>query len=128
MCNNNSQRAATQARLYRERLERIANACGLSTKSPLGAEWVISHMKTDIYRALSDKDLIEEAAMYYMVHRLSTYEYVDKDDLPHKLTYLERARMMIAMQYGKDWSLDQFEVALNNYVLRLKKSKGAHSN
>lgn len=127
MCNNN-QRAAAQARLYRERLERIANACGLPTNSPLGAEWVLSHMKTDIYRALSDKDLIEEAAMYYMVHRLSTYEYVVNNDLPQKLTYLERARMMIAMRYGKDWSVDKFECALNNYSLRLKKSKGAHSN
>ena len=85
-------------------------------------------MRTDIYRALSDKDLIEEAAMYYMVNRLSTYEYIDKDDLPQKLTYLERARMLIAMKYGRDWSLDQFEVALNNYVLRLKTSKGANSN
>lgn len=121
MCNNNrAEQAAAQTRLYRERLVRVAEACGLSTSSPLGAEWVEEHMANDLYKALNEDALVEEAAMYYMIYRLSTYEYVDSDDLPHKLTYTQRARMLMAMRYGKDWSKETFERALENYANKLK--------
>ena len=128
MCNNNrAEQAAAITKMYRERLERVATTCGLSTSSPLIAEWILDRLDNDNYHVMPERDLQESVALYYMVYRLSTFEYVDSSDLTHKLTYAQRARLLRAMRPDKDWTVEQFERALDNYVKQIK-TKGVHSN
>ena len=121
MCNNNrSQHAAALTKMYRERLEQVVIVNKASTLSPLAAEWILDHMDKDDMIKTTDAYLLDDFRLYYMLRRLSEFSYVDNQDLPHKLTFPQRARLLTVMHRWRNWDVDLFEQALKGYSDKLK--------
>lgn len=129
MCNNNrSQQAAALCKMYREHLEKVVVVNKASILAPISAEWILDHLDNDNMLKTTETYLQDDFRLYYMVRRLSEYTYVDKKtDLPHRLTFPQRARLLTVMHKWRNWDTELFERALANYVDKLK-TKGANSN
>lgn len=120
MCNNNREKAAALCKMYRERLQAIVVVNKASLLAPISAEWIVDHMSKDNMLTTTDAYLMDDFKLYYMIRRLNEFSYVDKDDLPHKLTYPQRARLMCAMHKWKNWDTELFEIAMKGYADKLK--------
>ena len=121
MCNNNrAQQAAALCKMYRERLEKVVVVNKASLLAPISAEWILDHMDKDNMLTTTDAYLLDDFKLYYMLRRLSEYTYIDNQDLPHKLTFPQRARLLTVMHKWRNWDVDLFEQALKGYSDKLK--------
>ena len=120
MCNNNREKAAALCKMYRERLEKVVVVHKASLLAPISAEWILDHMDKDNMLTTTDAYLLDDFKLYYMIRRLNEFSYVDKDDLPHKLTYPQRARLLCVMHKWRNWDVELFEQALKGYSDKLK--------
>ena len=98
MCNNTrSEQAAAQNKMLRNKCEQAADAWGISRTSPLFADFCDHVLQDNISPKSSVYNLLK---WWWFRDFLATYEYVDADDLPHRLSDYSTAKLsaMLAME------------------------------
>ena len=98
MCNNNrSEQAAAQNKMVRNRCEQAADKWGISRVSPLFADFCDHVLQDNISPKSSVYNLLK---WWWFRDFLEAFEYVDADDLPHKLSNYSTAKLsaMLAME------------------------------
>ena len=119
---NYSEQASAATRMYRERLQAVVESTGASIQSAIAAEWILAELdSTDSHR--TDKILLDDWKLFYMLHRLTEYHWVDKrTDLPHQFTFAQRAHLLNVSYHSRKWSVSSFETMLANASDKLRKS------
>ena len=116
-----AQKASALTKMFRERLQRIVTNTGASVQSPLAADWILDTLDNADPKS-TDKSLSEIWKLYYMVHRLNEYHWVDKDDLPHKFNFKRQAKLLAVGYRSRKFSVEFFERLMANTAEQIKRS------
>ena len=111
---NISEQASAMTKMFRERLESVVTDSGASLNSPLAAEWILDTLDHTPSTATT-KMLQENWKLTYMLQRLSTYTFTDnKSDLPHMLTFANRAHVLNVCYHARKFAVEEFERIMAN--------------
>ena len=111
---NYSEQASAMNKMFRERLESVVTDSGASLNSPLAAEWILDSLD-HVPSTASTKMLQEAWKLTYMLQRLSTYTFTDKkSDLPHMLTFANRAHVLNVCYHARKFAVEEFERIMAN--------------